>query len=453
MWGTNGLNVAAANLLALGRRAAANSPVARRLASGALWSLAGEAIARALSFATAIAVARLLGAAEFGAFALVQSTLFMLVTFATFGMGHTASRNVAAHRTQDPIHAERISGLALYFATAAGAVFALTQIAMAPTVASSIFNAPELSGPLRMMAPALVLLAASGALTGTLQGLEAFSHIAAISWMAGFASLLATVGGALLGGLIGAVAGFGAGELVRVGLIIVLSNAALRQNGMRPFRVPRLEQAGVLWTYSLPLFLIAILNVPVLWLCQTVIANQSSGLTEVAFYNAAQKWMTLVVLVPVAISAVFMPVLSNISGGGDLGRFRRATNRLAVVLLALTVVPAGAVALLAPWATQLFGQEFAAATPVVVVMIAAAPVYTLKLFYWQVMISDGRVWTALAVQASWAITLVGLTWTWQAEGALGLARAMLVAYSLAVLVSVASQISGWGIASHRRSPQ
>jgi O-antigen/teichoic acid export membrane protein len=428
----------AANILKMSRLATANSPLARRLAAGGFWSMAGEVVARGLSFATAIAVARLLGAAEFGGFALLQSTLLMLVTFATFGMGHTATRYVAAYRAHDPSRVEAVGTLSLYFAAAMGLLFACLLFAAAPHVASEVLGEPGLSRPLRLVAPALLLFSVSGAMNGMLYGFEAFRPLAWVGWSSSLTSFVTVVSGALLWGLEGAIGGLVAGEIVRCTLIGLLTRKVLRENGMRLITVPRLAEASILWRFSLPLFLLAILNGPVLWLCQTILAHHQNGLTEVAFYNAAQKWMTLVLVVPMAVSGAFMPVLASLNGSGDRARFHRTAGKLALFQLVITALPAAAVAVIAPWAAELYGEDFAAATPVIVVMIAVAPAFVLKHLYWLIMTSDGRAWTALAVQILWAVLVVGLTWTWQTKGALGMAQAMLVAYVVALGASIAA---------------
>jgi O-antigen/teichoic acid export membrane protein len=118
-----------------------------RLARGGFWSLVGEAGSRAFSFASAIAVARWLGVADYGAFALIQSTLALLLTFAVFGMGHTSSRYIAACRDTDLSRVEGINNLALLFAALTGLITMAALFVAAPYVATTVLGTPELTGP------------------------------------------------------------------------------------------------------------------------------------------------------------------------------------------------------------------------------------------------------------------------------------------------------------------
>ena len=71
------------------------SPLALRLAQGAFWSLSGAVLARGLGLLATIFVARLLGKEGFGALGLIQSTVGMFGVVAGFGMGMTATKNIA----------------------------------------------------------------------------------------------------------------------------------------------------------------------------------------------------------------------------------------------------------------------------------------------------------------------------------------------------------------------
>jgi hypothetical protein len=106
------------------------------------------------------------------------------------------------------------------------------------------------------------------------------------------------------------------------------------------------------------------------------------------------------------------------------------------VQLVLTVVPAAIVALGASWVSLIFGPGFVTASPVVLVTMALAPIFVLRHLCWQATISRGHAWTSFMVSAVWATVAAGLTWGWQAGGAISLARAMLVAQGVTLLINV-----------------
>src|SRR4030095_9246929 len=83
----------------------------RELIRGAFWALCGSLTSRVLALGAAIIAARILGKEVYGELGIVQSTLSMFGTLAGFGLGTTAMKYVAEHRSKDPAKAGRIIAL------------------------------------------------------------------------------------------------------------------------------------------------------------------------------------------------------------------------------------------------------------------------------------------------------------------------------------------------------
>jgi O-antigen/teichoic acid export membrane protein len=414
----------------------ANSPIMRRLASGGFWSLSGDAGARTFAFASAIVAARWLGVADFGAFVLVQSTLGMLTTFASFGMGLTSTRFIAAYRNDEPHRIESTASLSLWFSILTGFLAAVVLFGVAPIVATKILAAPQLEGPLRMAAPVLFLYAVSGALSGTILGFESFQRLTHMVWLASFVNFLAIVVGVSISGFQGAVLGLVASEAARCAILIRLAQTVMRENGFRLFARANLSESKMIWQFSLPVLMGALLHAPIMWVCQAIIARQTRGMVEIGLFDAAQKWMTVVILVPMAASAAVGPVMANMSGNSDRSLFRKTATELALVQFAITAISATLVASAAPLAVQIFGEGFAAASSVVVIMMLLAPIYVLRHLAWQILTAGGRAWATLWLGVLWAVVVVALSWKWQSSGATALAEAMLIAYGVALGASI-----------------
>jgi O-antigen/teichoic acid export membrane protein len=349
---------------------------------------------------------------------------------------------------------ERINSLALLFAALTGLITMVALFIAAPFVATTLLGAANLTGTLCIAAPILLLSALSGAAGGTILGFEAFKQSTKAQWASSFGSFVAIVTGVAFLGLWGAIAGLVVGELLRCALTMLLARQIMRQNGLELLGRAHLGEAKILWEFSLPLLLTSVLFASTIWLCQAIIARQPDGLTEIGLYDVAQKCMTLVILVPIAAPAAFGPVLANLSGGSDTSAQKRITVNLAIVQLVSTAVPAAIVALAASWVPLIFGPGFVAASPVVVMTMALAPVYVLRHLYWQATISSGHAWTSFMLSVVWAAVAAGLTWNRQAEGAVSLAMAMLVAHGVTLLVNLLMLELFWrrgSVASSERS--
>jgi O-antigen/teichoic acid export membrane protein len=375
----------------------------------------------------AVVVARLLGVAEFGGFALLQGCLAMFVTFAAFGIGQTMSQHVAALKNIDPGRIPALSSLALLSSTVSGGIAVIALWVVAPMIASVILNAPELSAPLRLAAPALFFSSVAGALNGTVAGFEALDRLAKQGWVVGLATFGAVVAGASLEGLSGAAVGLVIGEAARMALAARGASSVLMSRDLPLFSGTGLGEARVLWTFSLPTVVSGALHLPVFWSCQAIIAGSPNGMVQIGHYDAAQKWMTLVIFVPTAASAIVGPVLASLSV--DYASHRATTLRVAAMQTAACAIPAVLVALFAPVAMGVFGSQFTAGASTLIVMMALAPITMAIRLAWSSLLSLERAWTSCMLWLLWAALAFGLTYSWQEGGAYGLAWAMLVAYA------------------------
>ena len=412
------------------------SPLVKRVAAGSFWSLLGDLAVRAATFASAFITARMLGVRDFGAFALVQSTVLMFSAFAQFGMGHTASRYAAMLRNKDPSRLAGIAGLVLRFALFSGLTMALVILASAQYIAMSVMGESELTGLLQLLAPIVVFQSLSSVMTGFIIGFERFRKITHINFGAGLLTFTLIVLGVWIWGLQGAVLGMLAAELIRFVIIIIAAHSVMHENGLPLIGRADYHEIGILLDFSLPLVLGAAFMSPVMWACQAIIAVQPEGLAQVGLFNAGQRMMTLVNMAAMSISAAFVPIIANIFGNGEIDKLRILGFRLMLLLLAVVAIPATIVASLSSYAAGLFGDEFKKADEIIFLMMFLAPIFVLKHFYWQLLTSCGYTWSTFRLQIMWGGIAVLMTWVLRNHGGLGLAQALLIAYGVNLFVFI-----------------
>ena len=146
------------------------SPVAVRLARGTFWSIGGAIICKALTLASSVVLARILGKAGFGKFGLIIGTVATFQVLANLGLSATANKHVAEFRKTDPQRAGRILALSGLVSVVAGISLAVGLAVWAPQLAAGVLNAPELAGPLRIASLLIFFSAAGGTLVGALSG-------------------------------------------------------------------------------------------------------------------------------------------------------------------------------------------------------------------------------------------------------------------------------------------
>jgi len=406
------------------------SPVAIRLARGTFWSIGGAAICKALTLASSVVLARILGKAGFGKFGMVIGTVATFQVLANLGLSATANKHVAQFRKADPQKAGRILALSGMVSVAAGILLAVGLVVFAPQLAAKTLNAPELAGPLRIASLLIFFSAASGTLIGALSGFEAFKKIAQINLIAGVLGFPVTLAGVFYWGLSGALWAVAFTAALNLVLQVwTLRNQAGRAGMCIDFRGCGREW-NVLWGFSLPALLAAMVITPVQWGCTVLLVNQHDGLAQMGLYTAAFQWRTAIMFLPVALGNMSLSVLASLHGTRDWARYRKALRYAIVLNLTLVAVPAGLVMIFSPQIMRIYGGAFVSGWPVLLIMVAStllhAPVSVMN----QALASTGRMWSVLGFNVLYAAVLLSATLLAIHLLAMGVACAILIAYAV-----------------------
>lgn len=407
-----------------------DSPLVRRMAGGAAWSLAGAVASRLLALAAAIVVARALGKARFGELAVIQSSVNMFSVLAGFGLGLTSTKFVAELRATDPERAGRIIALSSASSLATGAAASAALFLFAPWLAARALNAPHLAWPLRLSSPILLLGAWAGTQTGALAGFEAFKRLARVTAAGGFLNFPFLVAGVLAGGVPGAVCGLAGANFAACLVNSRALRAELRSAGIRPRWSGLAREWPVLWRFSVPAALGALMIGPVHWACGAMLVNRPDGYAEMGVLNAASQWRLAMVFVPTAVEAILLPVLASLKGAGDAAAYRRAILSNLALNAGLSAAAALAVALAAPFIMRGYGPGFEGGAPVLAVtalsVVLSAPCTVLA----QALASAGDMWPGFFVNVLWGAAYLAATSALVRQGAMGVAAAMCAAYAV-----------------------
>jgi O-antigen/teichoic acid export membrane protein len=400
-----------------------------RFVQGAWWSLIGMGAAQGLAVLASIVTARLLGKVTFGEFGMVTGTVGAFGMLAGLGLGLTATKFVAERRVTDPARAGHVLGLVVQVALISGGAVALILFAAAPWLAAKTLNAPQLTDELRVGCVLLFLNTLDGVQTGSLAGLEAFKATTRVSIVRGLLTFPLLIAGVWFFGLMGAVV-----ASVVVGAVgWWLSQSALRRECVRA-GVPITYQGvradlPILWSFSLPALLSALVVAPVMWLANAVLANQPGGYGELGLFNAANQWRLALLLLPSVLIRVALPLMASSvhpQRSGEFGKTLVLTQSLTV----LVVLPAGALLMfLADFIMGLYGPEFVHGAPVLIGVICSIMISSIGTAAGAAIEARGKMWRGLALNLSWGLVLIAIVWFTAGQyGARSLAFGSAIAY-------------------------
>lgn len=404
------------------------SPLARYFAEGAAWSISGSVAARVLALLGAVLVARVLGAAPYGAYALVLATSAMLQTFTGFGLGETGAKHLAGSRAADAAASGRIVALTALVAAALGTAGAIATAAAAPWMAGAVLSAPELSGSLRLSAALMLFGPVNGAFLGILAGLGRFREMAAATVLGAAASVPLLWLGAREGGVLGGIAG----QVVATVLSAAFSGAAVVR-ATRAIGIPLTlrgvtREWRVLLGYSLPVTLCNALVAPATWATSALIASQPGGHRELGIFTAANQWRNAIVLVATSSGTVLLPLFSRLHDSGRTRDLSRTIWSAFATMAGVCAAMGAGFAALAPVLMRAYGSEFDGAAQVLAILAATGAVAGALQVVVQAIAGAGRMWLGFLLNLGWAGALVLTAAGLRTHGARGLATAHLAAY-------------------------
>jgi O-antigen/teichoic acid export membrane protein len=386
---------------------------------------------RGLSAISTILIARILGAQNFGAFALLQST--MQVFYATGGarLGSASTKYIAQLRDVDPERAARCLQLTRSVTAIFSGLVASVLIIASPWLADVLLSRSELALPLTICAFQLFFLTRLAVQEQALAGFERFQSLAKLNIARGVATLAFSVPLTLIDGL--------RGSLIALSIVALMTSVGaqmmVRQEVHRRIDFPNQTRLADAWRerrilldYSTPMILIAVALTLGNWIGRLFLAGTDEGLSELGQFEAANQWRTLILFLPGVLGRVFLPLVAETHGRGAQDELRsfHATQMRAVGLLALPLTVAAIIS--AKSAVLLYGSDFAGAEQVMIILMPSVFFFALNQPLRQLLNGTGNAWISSLFNAIWSIIfIIAAASLAPAFGAQGLAIAFLVA--------------------------
>lgn len=423
----------------LGAQSVRSPTIGVRLARNTAWSICGSVCSQGSALLTALVVARILGVGGFGKLALVQTTVLLLATIGELGLSLTTTKFVGRWRLLDPSRAGSLIGWSLRTTAVSGSLMALMMVALQSRFSST--NSGGLTHEVQVACCWLLFEMLNRVQLGAMAGMEAFEGIARIQVVRGALMFPCVAGGAWLGGVVGALMGFGAAAASTFMIGHIVLSRYCHLSGIRIDYRSSVE-SGILTT-SGSMWISSLLMTGSTWIVSILLSRQPTGLWELGIYNAADKWKTALLFVPNMLFQVHLPMLSHSWAAGD----RQSCRKLVVIGLASTVgvtcLAALCVTLFAPHLMALYGREFRGGSGVLILAAFSGLASALYTVGSGILWAIGRPSAMLTIDLVKTILLLSLCFLGFAASAWDLTLAYFIslsAGSVVVLLAVRQQV-------------
>jgi O-antigen/teichoic acid export membrane protein len=406
-----------------------------RFGSAVMWNAVGTIALQGGTFATNLAVANLLGATAYGRFGFVIGTAQTLASVLQLCASMAASKYLQQYRKTEPGVAAGILRFLNRLSLAMGLLGTLVLLLFALTAADSFGPFSGLGTALAIAAPVVICTVLNGLQMGALAGLEGFAKSARAMLPLMILQVVSTSLAAAQFGLVGALAAVTLNLVLRAWVCARLVAREMHVQGLVPVTVDRGLLRRMLTEFMLPGALAGLANLPALWLATAALTRLPDGYAEVGRFNAALALRGVLMMVPWVINGVSFSLLNAHLGPGHERDYRRI---LGLSLLGCGLAAGiGALFVLAtsPWLLRAYGHGFAAAEPVLHVLMLSLVAEALAWPLYQALASRRRVWVAvLTSQLPRDLAIAGLgVYLAGRQGALGVAWAHVCGWCIALL--------------------
>jgi O-antigen/teichoic acid export membrane protein len=409
-----------------------------RLLSGFSWNLLSAVALQGAVLLSSIIIARLLGLASFGAYAMLTAMVMTTASVAQGGTGLAATKFVGENVAHDPIRVARVLLLCRIFTLTTGALTALGVFGLAHPLAVDLLGRPELEPLIRIVAVAAFFQVSVSYQFGALQGFGAFKELSRGGVLAGLAHIALTAAGARVAQVEGALGGFVLASAIRTGVFHLLLSRVRRAHGVPDRAVLSRADFQLVWRFALPAGLASFVTMPCLWLVTVLVARLPDGLPLVGILSVAHQVRIAVLQLPSLLNAVSFSVLSRLKGLNEKANFRSVFWSNLWLNLAFAIPVIAVLLIAAEQVLLLYGRDFAAGHWVLVLLLASVLPELLAMSFYQVIQSAGRMWHSLFLIAMPRDLLyLGLAALLvPAHGVAAAAAAYLLAHALGLLATL-----------------
>jgi O-antigen/teichoic acid export membrane protein len=171
-----------------------------------------------------------------------------------------------------------------------------------------------------------------------------------------------------------------------------------------------------------------------MWLGNTMLVSKTGGFNEMAIFNAASQWQNIVLFIPMAISQISLPLFSN--SKYDKKKFVKLIKYNVLINLVICTFLALIFSFFSNFIMQSYGNGFKEGSVVLIVLSVTAILISVNSVVGQVIAGLGKMWTGLLVNIIWAFAFLVISHEFigRGYGAMGLAKAMFIAYMLHTII-------------------
>lgn len=365
----------------------------KKILSHSFWLIIGTSIGKLAMFVTNIVAARLLSQEIFGQFTMIRSTINMGGNIVSGALGPAATKRIAEVNQTDK---NRLPSLIL-------AIFAINGIAIVIISLTILIFSEWIINTFFLGTTNLVFALYIGLflLFGStfsiisqsiLIGFEQFRKIASINVVVSLTSIPVILFLIYALGLYGALFGISFYFIFDASLKIISLKSKIQPIDFRNSLSKSVKYFKALANFSLPLAFALLLNSVSFWYARVIIINTSDSFNDIAIFDAAYQWLTIIMMITGVITNVALPMLSKALAGEKKDEFYRVFYLNLAVNSGIALSIAVIFILLSKQIMGLYGTAYVKGNHILIILSLMSVFFSVSSIYNKYMLTINKVW-------------------------------------------------------------
>ncbi len=339
-----------------------------RISRQSLTFLAGTIFAAATGYGFKIYLARALGAEALGVYALGMTIIGLLGVFNGLGLPQAAVRFVAAYRANG--HLNLLRGFltrSVFWLLISNSFIGGVVLLVGPWIAVRFYHTPALKAYLGLFALIMIFGALNAFLGQTLAGYKDVGRRTVITNFVGGPLMMAVTAVLVSRGF--GLRGYILAQVASAVFVLALLGTAVwrlthKSVRLTSGRLPQMEKQVISFSFTaLGMGFLEFL----MGQTDKVLIGFYLHAREVGIYAVAGALVTFVPIILQSVNQIFSPTIADLHARGQTELLGRIFQTLTKWILGLTIPLAAAMVLFAPSLMRIFGHDFEAGWPVLVI--------------------------------------------------------------------------------------
>lgn len=374
-----------------------------KILNNSLWLFIGSSIGRLTMFVANIVAARILPQEVFGQFMTIRSTISMLEGLISGAIGTSATKHIAESSQTDKLLI--ISSLFIVNLIASFIVIFLVILFIEEIVHMFFADDTNMMSALYFGMLLLFSTSLSTMTQSVLIGFEEFKKLASISAIVSLVSMPIIFYLIKTFYLLGAITGVALYFLSDFSLKIMYLCSLIDIKQIYFNFIELVNKAKKVLIFSFPLFLAVVVNSLAFWYARIMLINDTKSFENIAIFDAAFQWLTIIMIITSATTSVALPMFSKAFSMGDKDTILQIFNINLIVNIVISLVIASLFIIISEEIMSLYGYNYIKGADVLIVLSITSIFFTLATLYNRFMMSINQTRSLLIVSILGTISL------------------------------------------------